>query len=63
MSKNKNASNDFRSYWRFYFYGGVSGIHCTENFPQNQVVDKITLEAKKTAIDEFFLKAKNNKIF
>lgn len=38
--------------------GGVFGIHCTENFPQIQVVDKITLEAKKPTIDEIFLKQK-----
>lgn len=38
--------------------GGVSRIHCTENFPQIQVVDKITLKAKKPTIDEIFLKQK-----
>lgn len=42
----------------FFKNGGVSGIHCTENFPQIQVVDKITLKAKKPTIDEIFLKQK-----
>ena len=58
VKKQKRPAITFVHASLFNFNGGVFGIHCTENFPQIQVVDKITLEAKKPTIDEIFLKQK-----
>lgn len=58
IDKNKNASNHLRSYWRFYFYGGLLDSYYEHFLPKAQVIDSINLKTQKIELEEIFLKKK-----